>query len=228
MVEQTKLPHVASQKRSISSCTLDGSKHVRERLQQDGLHTGRLNKQLLDMMLTALQLFHEDRGWWAVLLTPSPHCLPCSLQRHADRLWRHLFRVFVCLYDTESLHPLRLHIFVPITPAMYRLGDRTPIHSIRAFILDCKDLAQIVCMNVSERFTMQWGTSAINTAKQTTTTKTNVGVLVSLAMCCILSSSPARIRDEHHGGRNCHAIGLIRFLFGERLQRLLPRRATVR
>ena len=49
------------------------------------------------------------------------------LPAFADRLWRHLFGVFVGLHDTESLHPLRSQIIVPITPAMYPLGERTPI-----------------------------------------------------------------------------------------------------
>ena len=66
--------------------------------------------------------------------------LPAS----ADRLWRHLFCAFVCLYDTESLHPLSIHTFVPITPSMSRLGGRTPtLHP--SVHLGVQSLAQIVC-----------------------------------------------------------------------------------
>ena len=62
----------------------------------------------------------------------------------ADRLWRHIFRVLVCLHDTESLHPLSFNSFVPITPAVYRLGDRTPILHPSVH-LGVQGLAHIVC-----------------------------------------------------------------------------------
>ena len=96
-----------------------------ERQHQDGLHTGRL-KKLLDMMLTPLPRY--------------PRCSP-SVRLSALVAF---FRVFVCLHDTGSLHPLSIHSLVPITPAMYRLGDRTPIlHASDR--LGAQGLAQIVC-----------------------------------------------------------------------------------
>ena len=166
-----------------------------DRRHQDGSHTGRLKKSCLTWFTrSCLAAFDIQPG--------------------------HFFRVFVCLYDTESLHPLSM----PITPAMYRLGDRAPIlhPSIR---LGVQGLAQIVC---ERQRAFHDAVVQVHSTLQSKQQHKQIGYARIPCDVFHLVLVPARIRDEHHGGRNCHAIGLIRFLFRERFQRCLPRRATVR
>ena len=120
-------------------------KHVTERetTPRWDAHWTFQKKKLLDMIFGALDCFVRimdggslcsHRRLAAFDILPAP----------ADRLWRHSFAYFVCLYDTKSLHPLSFHRFVPITPAMSRLGDRTPkLHP--SVHLGVQGLAQRVC-----------------------------------------------------------------------------------